>query len=241
MLAQDVIQRYGDRVRFVSENWGTSKLADRFGLKRYPVVFVNDVLLARSEDFGWFGAKGRYTPWLKLENHEKFKKDLTHMIDLELKGDTRAAREAQSPASPEEELARLPQLNAKDLAGSTVDAASLSGKIVVVEFWATWCLPCRSTLPWLGELKRRHGDRIEILAIAVDSEESEVRKLTQPMDLPFHVVMGSAGLAESFGDLSSVPTMFIFKPNGTTASILYGAPQDLHDRVGHAIDALLQE
>ena len=170
MLAQDVIQRYGDRVRFVSENWGSSKQADRFGLKRYPVVFVNDVLLARSEDFGWFGAKGRYTPWLKLENHEKFKKDLTHMIDLELKGDRRAALEAQSPAS-QEELARLPQLSAKDLAGSTVDAASLSGKLVVVEFWATWCLPCRSTLPWLGELKRRHGDKIEILAIAVDSEE----------------------------------------------------------------------
>ena len=94
MLAKEVVQKYGDQVQFVSEDWGDSRLADRFGIKRYPVVFVNDVLVARPDDFGWFGAKGRYTPWLEASNHEKFKKDLAHIIDLELRGDTQAARAA---------------------------------------------------------------------------------------------------------------------------------------------------
>ena len=233
-----MVQRYGGRVRFVSENWGDSKLAARFGIQRYPVVFVNDVLLARPQDFGWFGENGRYTPWREDANHEKFKRDLVHMIDLVERGDAPAARAARSQ-TPDAELARLPNVTLRDLAGRTITPASLAGKVVVVEFWATWCPPCRSTLQWLGELQRAHGDRVAVVAIAVESKEPEVRSLTQPMSLPYPLVMGSAELATAFGDIASVPTMFLFDAGGRTAGAFYGAPEDLHQRVGRALDALL--
>lgn len=241
MLAKEVLQNYGDQVEFVSEDWGNSKLAERFGLKRYPVVFVNDVLIARPEDFGWFGAKGRYTPWLETANHEKFKKELARVIDLEIRGDTQAARAAGASTLPATELKVLPKLKMQDLRGRLVDPAALSGKIVVVEFWATWCLPCHATLRWLKELQREHGDRLEVLAISVQSEAADVRQLIQPMNLPYHIVMGGPAVVTSFGDISSVPTMFIFDANGQTAHIIYGAPPDLHERVGRTIDSLMRK
>lgn len=239
MLAKEVVQNYGNQVQFVSEDWGDSRLADRYGIKRYPVVFVNDVLIARPEDFGWFGAKGRYTPWLETVNHEKFKKDLTRVIDLELRGDTQSARAAGSSTPQETELGALPNLKMRDLQGQLIDPATLAGKVLIVEFWATWCLPCHATLQWLKELQRQSGGRIEVIAVAVQSEEADVRKLIQPMNLPYHVVMGGPDLANSFGDINSVPTMFIFNAGGKTADIIYGAPPQLHERVRRTIDSLL--
>jgi cytochrome c biogenesis protein CcmG/thiol:disulfide interchange protein DsbE len=239
LLAKEVIGSYGDQVQFVSEDWGSSSLAERFGIKRYPVVFVNDVLLARPEDFGWFGAKGRYTPWLEAGNHEKFKKDLAHIIELELRGDTEGARLSGSSTTQAAELEALPELKLQDLQGRSLDTAALDGKVLIVEFWATWCLPCHSTLPWLGELKRLYGDKIEILAVAVESEEADVRKLVGPMKLPYHVASGGAQVATAFGDITSVPTMFIFDRSGKTSAVFYGAPNDLHDKVGRKLDSLL--
>ena len=77
--------KYPEKVTFVSENFGASKLAERFGVTRYPAVFVEDVLVARPTDFGFFGEDekaGRYTPWRNAENQAKFKADLTRMVEL---------------------------------------------------------------------------------------------------------------------------------------------------------------
>ena len=81
--------KYPGRVTFVSENFGGSKLAERYGVKGYPAVFVDDVLVAVPRDFGYFGeveGSGRYAPWKNADNQAKFKADLSRMIDLILAG-----------------------------------------------------------------------------------------------------------------------------------------------------------
>ena len=68
--------KFPGKVRFVSENFGASKLAERFGVTRYPAVFVEDVLVARPNDFGFFGRgekSGRYTPWRNAASQARFK------------------------------------------------------------------------------------------------------------------------------------------------------------------------
>gem|GEM_PF-340762 len=239
MLIKEVVQNYGGRVRFISQDWGSSELAARYGIKKYPVVFVDEVLIAQPSDFGGWGDKGgKYAPWRDPGNHEKFKKDLSRMIDLTLRGDKELAAREGAEADSAAEIGSLPALAFQDLEGRKIDPASLSGQVVVVEFWATWCIPCRSTLAWLGTVERRYGDKITVLAVAVDSSEGDVKKLIRPLALPVHFVMGEKETVAPFGDFSTVPTLFVFDREGKTASVFYGAPRDLHEKVGRLIDSL---
>jgi hypothetical protein len=88
LLAQDIVRRFGGQVRFVVQDFGASPLAERFGVDRYPAVFVDDTLVARPEDFyGWGGADaGRYLPWRDPEQRKEFQHDLARTIDLRLSG-----------------------------------------------------------------------------------------------------------------------------------------------------------
>ena len=237
---KDVVQGYGERVRFVSENWGESKLAKRFGITRYPVVFVDDILIAQPDDFGWFGAKGKYTPWRDKANHDRFQRDLARMIDLSLRGEKALARSEGATTLDAAEIASLPSVVMQDLRGDRLDAGSLAGRVVVVEFWATWCAPCISTLGYLGALKRRYGDDIVVIAMAVESKEEDVRKMSKILPPSVNVVMGSEALVTPFGTLSSVPRMYVFDKSGKTAGNFFGAPLDLHRRVGRLINSLIK-
>jgi len=235
------VANYQGRVRFVNENWGDSKLAERYGVKRYPVVFVDEALVARPEDFGGWGAKtGKYHPWKEQANQAKFKKDLARMIDLTLRGHATMVKKDQAAPEAAREIASLPTLDARDIEGERIVSADLAGRVVIVEFWATWCPPCRSTLGWLGEVKQRFGDRVEVVTVAIESEEAEARKLAQSLNRPPRVVMGNESLAASFGAISSVPTMFVFDRQGNTATVFYGAPEDLHLKAERLLDSLLK-
>jgi cytochrome c biogenesis protein CcmG/thiol:disulfide interchange protein DsbE len=239
LLIKEITQKYGTRVKFITENWGESKLAERYGIAKYPVVFVDDILIAQPNDFGWYGAKGKYTPWREPVNREKFKQDLSRMVDLVLSGHKNASGKITArieDATP----TVLPQFKALDLDGKTLDSAELSGKVTIVEFWATWCIPCRSTLDWFGELKRRYGERINIVAAAVESEEKDIRKLTATINSSIHIVPASAEFVTLFGDINSVPTMYIFDRNGKAVKAFFGAPKDLHESAGKVLESLLK-
>src|SRR5688572_31225372 len=118
----------------------------------------------------------------------------------------------------------MPTFRLTDLEGKTVTDGDLQGGVVLVEFWATWCPPCRGTLQWLGALKQRHGDAIEVLAVAVESDEADVRKLAAELSLPVRWAMGTPDVARVFGDVTSVPTMILFDGQGGVVQAFYGAP-----------------
>ena len=222
---------FDGRARFVSENYGDSALAKRFGVTHYPAIFVDDVLVATPRDFGFFGkgekeGNGRYTPLKSAESHEHFRADLARMIDLILSGrkETAQSEAARMPA----DLRSLPDVPVTGLDGKTRGISELRGRVVLVEFWATWCPPCRSTLAWLADLKRKHGDRLEILALAVESDEAEVRKIAASISPDLAWGMATPDIGRGFGDVTSVPTMFLFGPDGKAAATFYGAPPTLH-------------
>lgn len=246
MLAKEIIGQYDGQVSFIEENYGSSELADRYGIKRYPVVFVNDVLVARPSDFGFYGKDGkgndrsRYTPWREAASHERFKTDLAKMIDLALRDAAKLSEEFGVEADASPEISTLPEFSLSDLSGTPLNSKDLAGRPIIVEFWATWCPPCRKTLDWLATTQQRYGDKVAIVAIAIESEEPAVRELVASKNLPFLIALGSQELAVQFGDIVNVPTMFIFGPQGETVSVFYGAPDDLHETANELIASLIK-
>ena len=247
MLIKDVAAEFGTRVKVVTEDYGNSEMAKRFGVRRYPVVFVDDVLVARPKDFGFGGAedvsKGMYVPWKEPANQERFKTDLRTMVTQRLRGEKVAGVSAEGLSNEDaaDGPATLPELTLRDINGQTLQASQLSGRIVLVEMWATWCPPCRSTLQWLKTIQQQHKDRLTVIAITVDSKLEDVQKLMSDLQPGYHVVMASPDVLDPFGPVAAVPKMFLFDSNGKRAQVFYGAPTDLHQQVDKHLKQLLKD
>jgi thiol-disulfide isomerase/thioredoxin len=241
LLAQEVAGRYPGKVRFVEENFGDSELADRFGVAQYPAIFVDEALIANPWDFvDWPGTpKGRYVPWLEASNREKFVRDLETFVQRRLAGENVESIESVEVAASSQRLpiSELPEFEAVTLEGAKISRESLRGRTVLVEFWATWCPPCRSTLAFLGEMERSAPSRLAVMGIAVSSKEEEVRKLLQEIQgAPSDSVMGDDPLVAKFGPVLAVPTLMVFGPDGKTVEVFYGAPPELHERVKRLVE-----
>lgn len=238
-----MVAEFGGRATFVAENYGESEFAQKFGVKRYPAIFVNDVLVATPKDFGFTAQgegqdPGRYAPLRSSDSHARFRKDLSKVITLLLAGQ-QAEASAMAASADSGEVAVLPSFDLIDLRGRPVAAADLKGRVVVVEFWATWCPPCRSTLSWLGELQQRYGDKVVVLALAVESDEADVRRLATDLNVPVRWAMRSPAVLRAFGDVSAVPTMLIYGTDGRLAGSHYGATPTLHAEAEQTITRAL--
>jgi len=204
---------------------------------------VDDVLVATPRDFGFYGkgekkGDGRYTPLKSALSHERFRADLARMIDLILSGRRETARgEAPQAAA---EIRSLPDVTMTSFDGRTRGRDDLRGRVVLVEFWATWCPPCRSTLAWLADLKKKHGDRLEVVTLAIESDEAEVRKIAQAVSPDLAWGMATPEIGRGFGDVTSVPTLFLFGPDGAAVATFYGAPPTLHADAEARIAELLR-
>jgi thiol-disulfide isomerase/thioredoxin len=248
LLIKDVASEFGDRVEVLTEEYGNSPTAQKWGVRRYPVVFVDDVLVARPKDFGFTGdddrSKGLYVPWREPANQQKFKRDLRRMVEMRLKGEQVAGldvAEVRTAAAPSGDgPAALPPLSEATVTGGVIDSKALSGKVVVVELWATWCPPCRSTMGWLNTLQTKYGNRIAVIAVAVDSPAAEVRKLASELKPAYHIVQGTPELISAFGDVAAVPKLFVFDRALQRTHTFYGAPPDLHQKIEAAVERLVK-
>lgn len=213
---------------FGVEDFGASPLAERFGIDKYPALFIDDVLVARPEDFyAWGGpGDGRYLPWKELANRKKYQEDVKRMIEIRLAGGSlEPSKTKQGSASA---IAQLPALELVDLAGKKFSFAAYRGKPLLIEFWAPWCPPCLETLAWLRTKELRD---VQIIGIAVQSERANVDKVLAKSAPPGRYVMATAPLLAAFGDIAAVPTMFLADRDGNVVKVFYGAPPDLHEQV----------
>jgi thiol-disulfide isomerase/thioredoxin len=109
-----------------------------------------------------------------------------------------------------------PAFEVRDIAGKAVSKADWNGKVVLVNFWATWCPPCREEIPELLALQAKFKDKLEIVGISEDDDDSpaKVLKFVQQKGMTYPIVMSTPELIESFGGVPALPTSFLIDPQG---------------------------
>jgi len=171
---------------------------------------------------------------------------VTYWADRTWPGGNRPAAKAATPMPAR--ATDVPNVAMKDLEGRDVSLAQYKGKVVLVNFWATWCQPCRIEIPWMIEFQQKYGPRgFTVLGIAMDDEG---KKVVEPfvgkerfdvdgrqMAMNYPVLLGNDDIADRFGGLIGLPTSVLISRDGKKAKTVLGLVN--HDDVAKAIEGLL--
>src|SRR5215813_9625868 len=110
---------------------------------------------------------------------------------------------------------RIPAFSASTLDGKQIDSASLAGKVVLVNFWATWCPPCRAEIPDLVALQEKYRDQLQIIGVSEDEGSPEaVRRFATEYKVNYPIVMLTPELKKYFPNVYALPTTFIIDREG---------------------------
>lgn len=129
-----------------------------------------------------------------------------------------------------------PAFALEDLSGKKVSLQSYKGKAVLINFWATWCTPCKIETPWLIELRNRYAAQgFEILGISTEGddlgkddqagrakEKAAIAKFVQEMKVPYPVLIDGDSISRPYGGLDEMPTSFFLDRNGTVVAAQLG-------------------
>ena len=110
------------------------------------------------------------------------------------------------------------QLN--DLNGKTVKFSDFRGKVVILDFWATWCAPCRVEIPNFIELQKQYGDKgLRVVGVSLDEQGPDVvKKFAKQFGVTYPIVIGNQKVADAYGGIDAIPTTFVVDRKGRIVS-----------------------
>lgn len=108
-----------------------------------------------------------------------------------------------------------PALEAKTLDGKAVSLASLRGKVVLLNFWATWCPPCREEIPEFERLQREYKDQLQVVGMSVDElPPAAVAKMATELKINYPVAIATTDVQKRFGGMPAIPVTFVIDQQG---------------------------
>jgi peroxiredoxin len=118
---------------------------------------------------------------------------------------------------------KAPQFVRRDLRGQIVDLSKLRGKVVLLNFWATWCAPCQTEIPIFSAWQRKYAPRgLQVVGISMDDGETPVRKVVARLKLDYPVAMGDVRLGRLYGGVLGLPLTCLIDRNGVVRAQFQG-------------------
>jgi thiol-disulfide isomerase/thioredoxin len=129
-----------------------------------------------------------------------------------------------SARSAVKDLLTVPDLSLTDLNGSAIHTADYKNKVVLVNFWAAWCVPCADEVPQFIALQKKYHGRLQVIGFSVDDDAQELQSFYRKHQMNYPVVPSDVKLAGAFGGVLGLPTTFVIgrdsrihtKHNGAT-------------------------
>lgn len=110
-----------------------------------------------------------------------------------------------------------------DLAGRKVRLRDYRGKVVLLNFWATWCAPCQVELPRFAEWQKKYDAQgLQVLAVSMDDNVAPVRRMVRRLHLSYPIVMGDAKLGEEYGGVLGLPVTYLVDRDGIVVEQIKG-------------------
>jgi peroxiredoxin len=135
-----------------------------------------------------------------------------------------------------------PDFSLKDANGQTAHLSDYKGKVVLLDFWATWCGPCKIEIPWFMEFEREFKDRgFAVVGVSMDEDGwSAVKPYLIQMKMNYRVLLGNDQVGTLYGGVDSLPTTFLIGRDGKIASVHIGVTagkEEFKDAIVHLLDA----
>jgi len=155
-----------------------------------------------------------------------------------------ARRSAPSRAGQVPETAKVieaPDFTLESLEGKSVRLSDLRGKAVLLNFWATWCVPCKIEMPWLVELQGEYGPQgLQIVGVAMDdSSKEDIAKFVKDMGVNYPVLLGKEAVGDAYGGVPGLPESFFISRDGRIVDKIIGlkGKADIEDAIRKALSA----
>lgn len=121
-----------------------------------------------------------------------------------------------SSLKPEGKRKAAPEFSLRDINGKNVSLSEYRGKIVLLNFWATWCGPCKMEIPWFADFEQKYKSKgFAVIGVSMDEDGwDSVKPFVEHMHMNYRVVLGNDSIADIYGGVSALPTTFLIDRQG---------------------------
>ena len=139
---------------------------------------------------------------------------------------------------------KAPDFSAKDLDGNTITLSEITGKVIVLDFWASWCIPCKKSMPHLADLYNKFKDSsFTVIGINLDDDKDKISSFKKQIgiEIPFPVIFDKESKLPSIYNVEGMPTTVIIDKQGVIKFKETGFDSDIKEKLDKLINELISK